>query len=122
MPVSRLRPALALVLAVAAGAVLLHGCQDTPEVTEPELATVVLKTLTVKGTGTGSGVVTSSPAGINCTITAGVAATTGCIARFTQGVIVTLTAVPTPAAWPGAPWSGCRPRPTPSTKASWPIR
>ncbi len=50
------------------------------------------KTLTVKGGGgTGTGVVTSSPAGINCTITAGVAAATGCIAKFNQGVVVTLT-------------------------------
>src|SRR4029453_5881422 len=37
------------------------------------------------------GVVTSSPAGINCTITAGVAAATGCVARFNQGIVVTLT-------------------------------
>ena len=94
MPASRLRPALGLILAVSAAGLLLHGCQDTPQVTEPDLAVVVQKTLTVKGTGTGSGVVTSSPAGINCRITAGVAATTGCIGRFTQGATVTLTAVP----------------------------
>jgi hypothetical protein len=75
---------------------ILHACQDPPQPTEPELAAIVVrKTLTVKGGGgSGSGVVTSSPAGINCTITAGVAATTGCVAQFTQGVVVTLTPVP----------------------------
>jgi hypothetical protein len=94
--VTRLRPTLGLIFAAVAGMGVLYGCQDTPEVTEPQLALVVQKTLTVKGTGTGSGVVTSSPAGINCTITAGVAATTGCIARFNKGTVVTLTAVPQP--------------------------
>ena len=89
----RLPPAL---LAAAAVLAILHACQGTPEPTEPSLVvTVVRKTLTVKGGGgNGSGVVTSSPAGITCTITAGVAATTGCIAQFTQGVVVTLTPVP----------------------------
>jgi hypothetical protein len=57
--------------------------------------TVVKKTLTVKGNGgSGSGVVTSTPAGIHCTITVGVAATTGCKAQFNKGVVVTLTQVP----------------------------
>ena len=75
--------------------VLLHGCQETPEPAEPELATtVVRKTLTVLGNGSGSGVVISSPAGVNCTITAGLAATTGCSALFRQGVVVKLTATP----------------------------
>lgn len=74
---------------------LLHGCQDTPEPVGPSLATgVVMKTLTVSGGGTGSGVVTSSPAGMNCTITAGVAAATGCQAQFQKGTTVTLTATP----------------------------
>ncbi|MDQ3136451.1 MAG: DUF1929 domain-containing protein [Gemmatimonadota bacterium] len=74
---------------------LLHGCQDAPEPTEPELAvSATQKTLTLKGASNGSGVVTSSPAGINCTITASVAATTGCSARFNHGVAVTLTSVP----------------------------
>jgi Domain of unknown function (DUF1929)/Divergent InlB B-repeat domain len=92
-------PRLPLAL-LAASAVLaiLHACQDAPEPTEPSLAVIVVrKTLTVKsGGGTGSGVVTSSPAGISCTITAGVAATTGCVAQFTRGAVVTLTPVPRP--------------------------
>lgn len=83
---------------VAAASVLatLHACHDTPEPTEPALATtVVKKTLTVKSTGgNGSGVVTSVPAGINCTITAGVAAATGCKAPFKKDIVVKLTAVP----------------------------
>jgi galactose oxidase-like protein/glyoxal oxidase-like protein/List-Bact-rpt repeat protein len=86
------------VVLVTSAAILaiLHACRDTPEPTEPELAAIVVrKTLTVKGGGgNGSGIVTSSPAGISCTITAGVAATTGCIAQFTRGVVVTLTPVP----------------------------
>jgi hypothetical protein len=75
---------------------ILHACQDPPQPTEPELAAIVVrKTLTVKGGGgSGSGVVTSSPAGINCTITAGVAATTGCNAQFARGAVVTLTPMP----------------------------
>jgi hypothetical protein len=82
-------------LAGLAALALLHGCQDTPEPAEPSLATTVIqKTLTVSGGGSGSGVVTSSPAGINCTITAGVAAATGCKARFDKGVTVTQTAAP----------------------------
>ena len=50
------------------------------------------RTLTISGNGSGNGTVTSSPAGINCTITDGVAAATGCSAQFTSGVTVTLTA------------------------------
>src|SRR5690348_14824095 len=70
---------------------LLHGCQDQDKPTEPDFAVVVKKTLTVTGTGTGSGVVTSSPAGISCTITGGVAATSGCIASYDKGTVVILT-------------------------------
>lgn len=85
----------AALLAGIVSLALLHACGDEPEPTAPAAATaaaVVQKTLTVKGNGgTGTGVVTSSPAGINCTITAGVAAATGCTARFNQGVVVTLT-------------------------------
>ncbi len=90
----RLLPSPPALLAGVAALAILHACQDTPEPTAPQLAvTAVRKTLTVKGSGSGSGVVTSSPAGITCTITAGVA-TTGCSAPFTQGVVVTLTPVP----------------------------
>lgn len=41
-------------------------------------------TITVLGLGNGSGTVTSTPAGISCTITNGVAGTTGCSAAFSQ--------------------------------------
>ena len=66
--------------------------------TEPGVnsAAAVQRYLTITGGGTGSGTVTSSPAGINCVITAGVAAATGCKAGFDHGTNVTLTAVPQP--------------------------
>src|SRR5687768_1380729 len=84
-----------LTLALGLVLVFLHACQDTEEITRPSTATAaVTYRLTVTGLGTGNGVVTSSPAGINCTITAGTAATTGCSAPFNQGVTVTLTARP----------------------------
>ncbi len=60
------------------------------------------QTLTVNKTGTGSGTVTSSPAGINCGST--------CRAQFTQGTVVTLTASPTAGStftgWSGGGCSG----------------
>lgn len=95
MPPARLLPGLALLLSAGAALAFLHGCQDTPEPTDPALAvTVIQKTLTVTGSGSGDGVVTSSPVGINCTVTAGVAAATGCKAQFNKGTVVVLTAVP----------------------------
>ena len=92
----RFSSAPALVLAGLAGLAILHACGEAPEPTAPMAAAVVVKkTLTVKGGGgTGSGVVTSKPAGINCRINAGVAAATGCSAQFNQGVVVTLTPKP----------------------------
>lgn len=58
--------------------------------------------LTVNKTGTGSGTVTSSPAGINCGAT--------CSASFAQGTTVTLTAAPASgsvfAGWSGGGCSG----------------
>jgi hypothetical protein len=74
---------------------LIHGCEDTSQPVEanPSLS-VILKTLTVTGSGTGNGVVTSSPTGINCTITAGVAGSTGCQKQFSSTTTVTLTATP----------------------------
>ena len=95
MPPARLLPGLALLLSAGGALAFLHGCQDTPEPTDPALVvTVIQKTLTVTGSGSGDGVVTSSPVGINCTVTAGVAAATGCKAQFNKGTVVVLTAVP----------------------------
>jgi hypothetical protein len=85
--------ALVSFTAVALALFLLHACQETPEITRPSGATTaVTYRLTVSGLGTGNGLVTSSPGGINCTITAGSAAATGCTAQFNAGVTVTLTA------------------------------
>jgi hypothetical protein len=55
--------------------------------------TVAAPISVVVTSGTGSGTVTSSPAGIACTITAGVASGT-CAAGFAGGANVTLTAAP----------------------------
>ena len=88
---------LALVICALAGLSLLtlHACQDTAEITQPTLAaSAASQRLTISGLGTGNGVVTSAPAGINCTITAGKPATTGCSNLFTQGATVTLIAKP----------------------------
>ncbi|MFQ5678369.1 MAG: leishmanolysin-related zinc metalloendopeptidase [Gemmatimonadota bacterium] len=53
---------------------------------------IPMRTLTVAGTGTGSGSVTSSPPGIDCTVTTGVASGT-CFASFEDGTPVSLSAV-----------------------------
>jgi hypothetical protein len=77
---------------LAAGILVLHACQDESEVTSPSALSIVSYRLTITGSGTGSGTVTSSPSGIRCTITAGTAATTGCSFSFAQGTAITLTA------------------------------
>jgi hypothetical protein len=63
-------------------------------------------TITIAGTGTGgTGRLVSAPAGIDCTVTNGTAAATGCSASFNEGSQVVLS-VPsgggTVAAWGGA--------------------
>ena len=77
----KFRFGLAVVLAALVSVLfVLHGCQE-PEVSEPSAAVAAAATdvpLTITGTGSGIGAVTSSPAGINCTITAGRTSTTGC--------------------------------------------
>ena len=90
-----MRPAALLTLGAALALVVVYACEDTQEPTRPSAADAVIQyRLTLSGLGTGSGVVTSSPAGINCTVTAGVTGSTGCTALYTQGVTVTLTAKP----------------------------
>jgi hypothetical protein len=62
--------------------------------------------LTISGGAGGGGKVTSSPAGISCTITSGAAASTGCSATFATGAVVKLTATAAAGsylkAWAGA--------------------
>ena len=87
---NRLASLTAVVL--TAGMVALYACQDVPDATAPSALATVSYRLTLVGSGTGSGTVTSSPSGINCSITAGQAATTGCSFSFTAGTVVTLTA------------------------------
>ena len=60
--------------------------------------TLLQRQLTVTKAGTGSGAVTSSPAGIDCGST--------CQSSFSHGTSVTLTAVPTAADSSFAGWSG----------------
>jgi Domain of unknown function (DUF1929)/Glyoxal oxidase N-terminus/Divergent InlB B-repeat domain len=89
--------ALAITAATAAGLLVLHACEEPAEITQPSTATAAVQyRLTVSGLGTGNGVVTSSPAGINCIITAGTAGSSGCSALYNSGTTVTLT--PKPAA------------------------
>lgn len=81
------------------GSALLAGCGtgggDTPPATPPPAASV---TLTVTTAGTGTGLVTSNPAGLNCGTT--------CTLTVTSGTVVTLTASPasgnTLTSWGGA--------------------
>lgn len=71
--------------------------------TEP---TPVQRTLTISGSGLGTGSVTSAPSGIGCTITAGVAAGIFCSAAFNEGTAIVLTVTPeggsTLFGWTGA--------------------
>jgi hypothetical protein len=60
--------------------------------------------LTVQGSGTGAGTVTSVPTGINCTSTAAVPSGT-CSASYVSGMAVTLTATPEAGSVFGA-WGG----------------
>ena len=88
-------PGVLLIVTAGTSLTFLHACQDTSRMTEAEVtAAVVTKTVTITGSGTGDGTVKSSPAGINCVVTAGKAAATGCKGTFNQGVTVTLTATP----------------------------
>jgi len=65
-------------------------------------------TMTIAGGAGGSGKVTSTPAGISCTVTSGTAGSTGCTTSFGAGTSVTLSAVASTGsfvkAWAGA---GC---------------
>lgn len=67
------------------------------------VAVSVQRTLTV--TGSGNGVVTSAPTGINCTITNGIPSPSGCSAQFTDGTLVTLSNTPA-GAYEFGGWSG----------------
>ncbi len=81
------------------------SCEVTMSAAESVTATfgvVPNETLAVSKSGTGSGSVTSSPAGIDCGLT--------CSASFSEGTVVTLTATPaagsTFAGWSGGGCSG----------------
>ena len=107
-----MRPFVPLTFAaLGLGLLVLYACQEVPEVTEQSSTiAVVRRKLTVSGTGTGTGVVTSRPAGIKCTITAGTPGSTGCTAFYNHGTVVSLTARPANGhsfvGWRSPPCSG----------------
>ena len=71
----------------------LYACQDNPELTAPSTATAaVAHKLTIIGSGTGTGTVTSVPSGINCRISLGAASGPVC-SKLISGT-VTLKAAP----------------------------
>src|SRR5687768_17088521 len=88
--------ALAALLVLSSSLALLYACQEsTPTMTETDVTSaVIVRTLTITGSGTGDGTVKSTPAGINCTITGGVEAGSGCKASFARNTSVSLTATP----------------------------
>jgi hypothetical protein len=98
LPVSRIRTIVSAFLLATGIALFLHGCQETSEVTAPELAATKLpRTLTVNGGGTGSGKVTAPVVGetaFNCTITNGTSDPTqgACSQQYGWKSSVTLTA------------------------------
>jgi hypothetical protein len=65
---------------------------------QPKTVTAAFKgalvSLTVAVTGTGNGIITSNVGGMNCVVTKGAAASTGCSAGVANGSSVTLTADP----------------------------
>src|SRR5258708_13636258 len=91
----------------------LFRSSDPFDVTAPPIKQYVLS---VAGTGTGNGSISSSPGGISCTITAGAPGNSGCSASFNSGTSVTLTATPaTNHTFTG--WSG----PFPQTPPPCPV-
>jgi WD40 repeat protein len=62
-------------------------------------------TLTITGGAAGDGMVSSSPAGVSCSITGGTAAGSGCSANYTLNTTVTLTATASSGSYLKA-WAG----------------
>ncbi|HEY7636452.1 MAG TPA: galactose oxidase-like domain-containing protein [Gemmatimonadales bacterium] len=91
----RLTFGFAVLLAFVAMLALVHGCQERSKPTEPEVVAAVVTThsLTILASSGGDGLVSSSPAGINCVVTGGVPVA-GCKAQFQSTVTVKLTALP----------------------------
>ncbi len=83
------RQFLSALVAVAAVSACSGGKKSTVGITEPNGSLA----LTVSGSGTGSGRIMSTPAGIDCALSAGAVSGT-CSARFAAGAVVTLRPEP----------------------------
>src|SRR5690349_6297662 len=108
---SRLPPLVSALLIAVGAALLLHGCQENPQVTEPEFsATKTPRQLTVTGGGNGSGKVTAPAVGeapaLSCSIQSGSFSPSACTEAYGWKSNVTLTATADPgssfAGWSGA--------------------
>jgi len=108
---SRLRSLVSALLVAGGAALLLHGCQENPQVTEPEFsATKTPRLLTVTGGGNGSGKVTAPAVGeapaLSCSIQSGSYSPSACDEAYGWKSNVTLTATADPgssfAGWSGA--------------------
>jgi hypothetical protein len=96
------------------GWALTTSCQDAPDVTvgtfthscQPVFSLQQATSYLLQATQEGSGRVTSSPAGIDCTFDSVANTLTGtCAANYPVGTVVTLTATPL-AGWTFSGWSG----------------
>jgi uncharacterized protein YjdB len=106
-------PSTAKVNGVKPGTTVLSATVDTKVGSIPVTVQAGVATLSIQGVASathGNGLVTSSPAGINCTVT--MSATSGtCSAQFTGGTSISLTAAPrspgsTFGGWTGTACSG----------------
>lgn len=94
-----------LVTAVGAGTAIITAVIDGRTGQATVQVTVPTQRLTVTTSGTGSGTVTSSPAGIDCSRAAGVQTGT-CVFDFPQGSVVTLTATSAAGGHSFGGWTG----------------
>jgi hypothetical protein len=100
----RLPLALASLLVMLGGSLLLHGCEEVVAPRRSEsLASLFLLTVTAAGSGSGS--VVSNPAGVTCVYAGGTTGTSDCQETLASDVTVVLSTTPRPGsdfvAWDG---------------------
>lgn len=86
-----MRQSTTLIAFACAIVVFVASCGSDSDECDPGIVSTCSATLTVVG-GSGTGRVRSTPPGIDCRISGGVASAAGCSATFEKGVSVTLTA------------------------------